>query len=159
MLLLLVCPVDLRRDRADRCPDKDASFAADHAYVKEHYTKYEYTIPMRDGVTLFTAAYVPKDASRTYPILLQRTPYGLRPYGASNYPHSPRGPLKYYAKEAFIFVYQDVRGRNGSEGEFVHVRPHLVRQGTEGHRREHRHVRHDRLAGQERAAEQRQALA
>ena len=33
--------------------------------------------------------------------------------------------MKYYAEERFIFVYQDVRGRNGSEGEFVHVRPHL----------------------------------
>ena len=79
---------------------------------------------------LFTAAYVPKDASRTYPILLTRTPYGLRPYGASNYPSSPRGPMKYYAKEAFIFVYQDVRGRNGSEGEFVHVRPCLTDKGS-----------------------------
>jgi uncharacterized protein len=104
---------------------KEESFAADHAYLTEHYTKHEYKIPMRDGITLFTAAFVPKDASRTYPILMQRTPYGLRPYGASNYP-PPRGPLKYYAKEAFIFVYQDVRGRNGSEGEFVHVRPHCA---------------------------------
>ncbi len=104
-------------------------FAADQAYIREHYTKFEYKIPMRDGIMLFTAAYVPKDASRTYPILLTRTPYGLRPYGASNYPQAPRGPLKYYAKEAFIFVYQDVRGRNGSEGEFVHVRPYLTEKG------------------------------
>jgi putative CocE/NonD family hydrolase len=110
-------------------PEKDESFVADHAYIKEHYTKHEYKIPMRDGVSLFTAAYVPKDASRTYPILLARTPYGLRPYGPSNYPSSPRGPMRHYAKEAFIFVYQDVRGRNGSEGEFVHVRPHREHKG------------------------------
>jgi putative CocE/NonD family hydrolase len=108
---------------------KDESFAADGAYIKENYTKYEYKIPMRDGVNLFTAAYVPKDASRTYPMLLQRTPYSVRPYGASNYPPSPRGPMQYYAKEAFIFVYQDVRGRNASEGEFVHVRPHRTDKG------------------------------
>jgi hypothetical protein len=114
--------------RAD-APAKDESFSADHAYIKEHYTKYEYKIPMRDGVALFTAAYVPKDASRTYPILLQRTPYGLRPYGADNYTRSPRGPLQYYAKEAFAFVYQDVRGRNASGGDFVHVRPHLASKG------------------------------
>ena len=76
--------------RAD-APPADESFAANHAYVKEHYTKHEYKIPMRDGITLFTAAYVPKDASRTYPILMQRTPYSLRPYGASIYPQSPRG--------------------------------------------------------------------
>src|SRR5262245_5649281 len=108
---------------------QDKPFAADHAYIKEHYTKYEYRIAMRDGVHLFTAVYVPKDRSQTYPILLQRTPYGLRPYGASNYPSEPRGPLKYYAKERFIFAYQDVRGRNASEGEFVHVRPHRTAKG------------------------------
>jgi putative CocE/NonD family hydrolase len=114
--------------RAD-APKADQPFTADAAYIKEHYTKYEYAIPMRDGVTLFTAAYVPKDAAQTYPILLARTPYGLRPYGASNYPESPRGPMKYYADERFIFVYQDVRGRNASGGEFVHVRPHRAQKG------------------------------
>jgi putative CocE/NonD family hydrolase len=108
----------------------DEPFAANQAYVKEHYTKYEYQIPMRDGVKLFTAVFVPKDASRKYPILLTRTPYGLRPYGESNYPESPRGPLKYYAKERFIFAYQDVRGRNASQGEFVHVRPHRAEKGA-----------------------------
>jgi uncharacterized protein len=110
-------------------PAEQKPFAADLAYVKEHYTKYEYLIPMRDGVTLFTAAYVPKDATRTYPLLLQRTPYSVRPYGTSNYPTSPRGQMKYYAKERFIFVYQDVRGRNGSGGEFIHVRPHRENKG------------------------------
>src|SRR5690349_18682261 len=83
-------------------PKADVPFEADHAYIKEHYTKYEYEAPMRDGIKLFTAVYVPKDASETYPILLIRTPYSLRPYGASNYPDAPRGPLKHYAKEKFI---------------------------------------------------------
>jgi putative CocE/NonD family hydrolase len=110
-------------------PPAAESFAADQAYMKEHYTKYEYKIPMRDGVALFTAAYVPKDASTSYPILLQRTPYSLRPYGESNYPTSPRGQMKYYAKERFIFAYQDVRGRNASQGQFVHVRPHRAQKG------------------------------
>jgi putative CocE/NonD family hydrolase len=105
------------------------SFAADKAYMKEHYTKYEYKIPMRDGVSLFTAVYVPKDASTTYPILLQRTPYSVRPYGESNFPETPRGQMKFYAKERFIFAYQDVRGRNASGGEFVHVRPHRAQKG------------------------------
>ena len=105
--------------------DPDEPFEADQAYLKEHYTKYEYEIPMRDGVKLFTAVYAPKDQSSSYPILIHRTPYGIRPYGPDNYPAEPRGVLKYYAEERFIFVYQDVRGRNGSEGEFVHVRPHL----------------------------------
>jgi predicted acyl esterase len=55
----------------------------DSLYVASHYTKYEYRIPMRDGVRLFTAVYIPKDTSGTYPILLNRTPYSLNPYGQS----------------------------------------------------------------------------
>ncbi len=92
-------------------------------YVKAHYTKYEYKIPMRDGKRLFTAVYVPKDNTQTYPMLLHRTPYSIRPYGADQYPEN-LGPSPLFAKDGYIFVYQDVRGRWMSEGEFVHVRPH-----------------------------------
>jgi putative CocE/NonD family hydrolase len=95
---------------------------ATQAYIRENYTKYEHLIPMRDGVKLFTSVYVPKDSSQTYPILLTRTPYSARPYSDDRYP-DPGGPMLYYGKELFIFVLQDVRGRNGSEGEFVHMRP------------------------------------
>src|SRR5690349_5326794 len=55
------------------------------AYLREHYTKYEYKIAMRDGVKLFTAVYAPKDDAKAYPILLTRTPYGLKPYGVDVY--------------------------------------------------------------------------
>src|SRR5579859_8202020 len=92
------------------------------AYLRENYTKYEYRVPMRDGVKLFVAVYAPKDDSRPYPILLTRTPYGCKPYGEDLYPE-PAGPMEYYAKERFIFVLQDVRGRYASEGQFVHMRP------------------------------------
>lgn len=95
----------------------------DAAYVKAHYTKYEFKIPMRDGVRLFTAVYVPKDSSKKYPFLILRTPYSVRPYGADRYPER-LGPSAAFTKEGFIFVYQDVRGRMASEGEFVHARPH-----------------------------------
>ena len=54
--------------------------------LREHYTKFEYRIPMRDGVRLFTHVYVPKDHSQRYPILMMRTPYGIAPYGIDNYP-------------------------------------------------------------------------
>jgi putative CocE/NonD family hydrolase len=101
-------------------------FEADAAYVREHYTKYEYRVPMRDGVRLFTSVYAPKDDSAPYPLLMRRTPYSVKPYGVDNYPDSPPLELKYYANERFIFVFQDVRGRYGSEGEFVHMRPHLA---------------------------------
>ena len=43
--------------------------------IREYYTKYEYRIPMRDGVRLFTHVFVPKDRSQTYPMLLMRSPY------------------------------------------------------------------------------------
>ena len=58
--------------------------------VKEHYTKYEYRIPMRDGVHLFTAVYVPKDSSRAYPFLINRTPYSVAPYGVGSIPRAAR---------------------------------------------------------------------
>ncbi|MCA9149651.1 MAG: CocE/NonD family hydrolase, partial [Planctomycetales bacterium] len=92
-------------------------------YVKANYTKYEYRIPMRDGCKLFTSVYVPKDDSVAYPLLLKRTPYGLKPYGADQYPEN-LGPSKLFAEAGYIFVYQDVRGRWMSEGEFDHMRPH-----------------------------------
>jgi putative CocE/NonD family hydrolase len=99
------------------------------AYIREHYTKFEHMIPMRDGVKLFTSVYAPKDDSQRWPILLTRTPYSAKPYSEDAYPSDPGGPLLHYAKENFIFVIQDVRGRNGSEGEFVHVRPVLNKPG------------------------------
>ncbi len=90
--------------------------------VKEHYTKAEYQISMRDGVKLFTSVYVPKDASQKYPMIMQRTPYSVAPYGPDNY-RAQLGPSPFFAKEGFIFVYQDVRGRNMSEGDFAWMRP------------------------------------
>src|ERR1700722_4761262 len=92
--------------------------------VKEHYTKYEYRIPMRDGVHLFTAVYVPKDASHSYPFLINRTPYSVGPYGVDNY-RTQLGPAVEFDKSGYIFVMQDVRGRYMSEGTFVEMRPHI----------------------------------
>ena len=92
-------------------------------HVKSNYTKYEYRIPMRDGKRLFTAVYVPKDASKTYPMMLTRTPYSVKPYGVDQYREN-LGPSALFGKAGYIFVYQDVRGRWMSEGEFVDMRPH-----------------------------------
>ena len=94
----------------------------DSAYVREHYTKIERSIPMRDGVKLFTSIYVPKAAGK-YPFMISRTPYTVAPYGADKYKTS-LGPSSLFLREGFIFVYQDVRGKWMSEGEFVDVRPH-----------------------------------
>lgn len=91
--------------------------------LREHYTKYEFRIPMRDGKRLFTAVYVPKDSSRTWPILVTRTPYSAAPYGVDSFPRG-LGPAPEFARAGFIFVVQDVRGRYMSEGTFVEMTPH-----------------------------------
>ena len=91
-------------------------------WVKENYTKKEYRVKMRDGVTLFTAVYSPRDTSQKYPILLMRTPYSCNPYGEENY-SAHLGPSDFLMREKYIFVYQDVRGRFMSEGKFVNMRP------------------------------------
>lgn len=100
------------------------SFAqnADSLFIAENYFKKEYRIPMRDGITLFTQVYIPRDTSKKYPIMLNRTPYNIDPYGEDSYPNS-LGPSKLFDVDKFIFVYQDVRGRFMSEGDFVDVRP------------------------------------
>ena len=93
-------------------------------FVKTNYIKYDFRIPMRDGTKLFTSVYVPKSQAERWPILLQRTPYGVAPYGKDAYPET-LGPSPKLARDNFIFVYQDVRGRNMSEGEFRNMRPEL----------------------------------
>jgi putative CocE/NonD family hydrolase len=95
------------------------------AEIRERYTKREYRIPMRDGTKLFTSVYSPKDASpgRTFPFLIERTPYSVAPYGADNYARG-LGPAPGFVNDGFIFVYQDVRGRYQSEGTFVEMTPH-----------------------------------
>ncbi|CAN5346231.1 CocE/NonD family hydrolase [soil metagenome] len=93
-------------------------------YIQENYTKREVMITMRDGVKLFTSIYEPKSKAEKYPILLNRTPYTVSPYGADKF-KGQLGPNELFAKEGYIFVYQDVRGRWRSEGEFEDVRPDI----------------------------------
>jgi putative CocE/NonD family hydrolase len=97
--------------------------AAQDSSIQATYSKQEYSIAMRDGKKLFTSIYTPKDTSRSWPIMLTRTPYSVSPYGAEKY-KTALGPSPLFSKEGFIFVYQDVRGRYMSEGEFVNVTPH-----------------------------------
>ena len=104
----------------------DARFLERLAEIKANYTKHEFLIPMRDGVKLFTSVYTPKDTSEPWPFMMLRTPYSVAPYGIDNYRASLGPSSERFAKEKFVFVYQDVRGRNRSEGKFVHVRPIVV---------------------------------
>lgn len=101
-----------------------AQYAQDSAWVRDHYYKKELYIPMRDGVKLFTSVYIPKDTTALHPILLTRTPYSCAPYGENNFsPNLWYRHWRYYARENYIIVTQDVRGRWMSEGDFVDIRP------------------------------------
>lgn len=92
-------------------------------YLSAHYRKLDTLIPMRDGKNLYTVIYLPKDETREYPILMERTPYSAGPYGPGRFP-SHLGPNPGLAREGYIFVRQDVRGRYMSEGHNLEVTPH-----------------------------------
>ena len=93
-------------------------------FVQDNYTKQEVTISMRDGIKLHTTIYTPKDTSKTYPILLQRTPYSCQPYGSNEF-RKKIGPNPILMKEGNIIVYQDVRGRWMSEGIYDNMRAYI----------------------------------
>lgn len=89
-----------------------------------NYSKTEVRIPMRDGIHLHTTIYAPRDQTKKYPIMMNRTPYSVQPYGQDRYP-GRIGPSKYLEQSGFIFVRQDVRGRWMSEGQYDNMRPHV----------------------------------
>lgn len=106
--------------------------AADSAFVRQHYTKLDRQIAMRDGTRLYTVIYVPKEASasQSFPFLMQRTPYSAGPYGEDSYRLRGPGPSQELSQEGYIFVYQDVRGRYMSEGQFEEMTPALPAKPT-----------------------------
>lgn len=95
------------------------------------YDKVVYNIPMRDGVKLYTVAYIPKALRNAKlnagkagkPVMFLRTPYGVGPYEEGKLkPYL--GPSRHFVDSLYIVVYQDVRGKYMSEGEFVDMRPY-----------------------------------
>jgi putative CocE/NonD family hydrolase len=131
MVLVLVTLAGPARAQAAKTPQQPYGDSPERAeYIRSHYTKFEYRIPMRDGTRLFTSVYLPNDArpgGKTYPVLLVRTPYSVAPYGLDRYARR-LGPNAQYEKDGFIFAFQDVRGQHMSEGEFVNMRPHLAKK-------------------------------
>ncbi|GAB2712835.1 glutaryl-7-ACA acylase [Hymenobacter frigidus] len=109
-------------------PAQAQTRAQDSTFVRQHYTKLDRQIPMRDGVKLYTVIYVPKDAAAAtpYPFLMTRTPYSAGPYGEDKYRTRGPGPSRELSGEKYIFVYQDVRGRYLSEGQFEEMTPALT---------------------------------
>lgn len=112
MLILLVFPFLI-----------EAQNEQDSAWIRDNYTKKELYIPMRDGIKLYTAVYIPNDNTEKHPILMNRTPYSCSPYGMDNFRAFWNNHWRYYMRERYIIVLQDVRGRYMSEGEFEDVRP------------------------------------
>ena len=91
-------------------------------YMKNNFDKLEFRIPMRDGARLFTLVYMPKDKSKTYPILMNRTCYNASAYGGFN---THGHPSKYLVHDGYILVFQDVRGRYMSDGQFNNMTPNI----------------------------------
>jgi uncharacterized protein len=86
--------------------------------LRESFQSYEFNIPMRDGKKLYTVVWVPKNLEGKAPILMERTPYG-----AGSPATGPRRTSPQTVAANYIFAYQDVRGKNKSEGDYVNVRP------------------------------------
>lgn len=91
-------------------------------FVRQNFDKQEVYIPMRDGIRLYTVIYTPKDHTHPYPFLMERTPYSAGPYG-DTLVRGSLGPNRTLMHEMYIFVYQDVRGRYMSEGQFREMTP------------------------------------
>jgi putative CocE/NonD family hydrolase len=87
--------------------------------VAKRFTKTEAMIAMRDGVQLYTTIYAPKNIQEPLPFILMRTPYGIEGRG----PQALQDYLRDLADEGYIFVFQDIRGRYKSQGQFVMSRP------------------------------------
>lgn len=119
----LLLPLNLLLTSCEKTlPDKTEKKV--DTYVIDNYDKTEVTITMRDSIKLHTVIYSPKDKSKTYPILLQRTPYSTRPYGKDDY-RKKIGPNVHLMKQGNIIVYQDVRGRWMSEGTYDNMRAYI----------------------------------
>jgi putative CocE/NonD family hydrolase len=82
------------------------------------YARTEAMIPMRDGVKLFTVILTPENQTAQAAMLLERTPYGVKSTNSGRVNRYPE-----LVKDGYIFVFQDIRGRNDSEGQFLMNRP------------------------------------
>ncbi len=98
----------------------NAQTVPDSGQVFEKRTVF---IPMRDGVRLNTCIFAPKDSREPLPFLLWRTPYGNGDGPPPEMFSNPQNPFKPLVDDGYIFVLQDIRGRNKSEGAFVMLRP------------------------------------
>ncbi|PYS44698.1 MAG: hypothetical protein DMF71_02570 [Acidobacteria bacterium] len=110
--------------------DNQAKKISDQPAIEKLVTfeKREEMIPARDGVRLHTLIFTPKDQEEPLPILMSRTPYGI---GQSDSDGINRR-YNELVKDGYIFVLQDIRGRFGSEGQFLMNRPMHDKQDPKG---------------------------
>ena len=87
--------------------------------TRVNFKRTETMIPMRDGVKLFTVIFTPENQIEPLPILMSRTPHGVKNRNSGDL-NASRPEL---IKDGYIFVFQDIRGRSESEGQFVMMRP------------------------------------
>src|SRR5271170_3278750 len=114
-LLIVIALVALLRPRLN--PGQTAAAKPDYSQI---FNKQDVMIPMRDGIKLHTEIYVPKQAEGPLPFIFERTPYGL--HDDEKGFTTKFGIYEEMIPENFIFVFQDIRGRYGSEGTFVMFR-------------------------------------
>ena len=100
------------------------------------FEKFDVMIPMRDGVRLHTEIYVPKNSPQPLPFIFERTPYGVT--DDANGITTKFGIYRELIPAGYIFVFQDIRGRYKSEGQFVMLRrprdprdPNAIDEGTD----------------------------
>jgi putative CocE/NonD family hydrolase len=123
-IVVMVCLLLVVGSRAKA----QGSLPNEEEFIKTHYAKFEYRIPMRDGVKLFVSVYTPQAGAfkdqGPYPFLMTRTPYSCAPYGEDQMPKR-LGVSPELLESGYIFVCGDARGRYQSEGEFQEMTPHI----------------------------------
>jgi len=121
--LALAAPPPPTKDMIQTGTDIPAKW--DKPQLGYDFIRREVMIPMRDGVKLHTVVLIPKGA-KNFPMLLERTPYDAGGFAKENVPHLrdalwPAG--REWADDGYILVYQDIRGKYGSKGDYVMTRP------------------------------------
>ncbi len=96
--------------------------AAHLEWLRANYDKSEHMVPMRDGTELYSIVYTPRFATDPVPVMLFRTPYSIAPYEPGEY-RNPLGPSAEFDRAGYVFVFQDVRGKFRSQGDFEVIRP------------------------------------
>jgi uncharacterized protein len=107
----------------------NTTYSQSEETIRQKYNKQEVYITMRDGVRLFTSIYTPKNTSVTHPVLLNRTPYDVEPGGKEGFNYFLQVYGR-YTSDDYIMVFQDVRGKYMSEGEFEDIRPVIPEKKT-----------------------------